>query len=97
MRVQTHAALGAYVSTVGAAVPTTVYTAVMSGPYKIPAIFAEVHAMFTNTVPTDAYRGAGRPEACFVLERLIDEAAVQTGMDRFALRPPDLQTKHDSP
>lgn len=97
VRVQTHAALGAYVSTVGAAVPTTVYTAVMSGPYKIPAIFAEVHAMFTNTVPTDAYRGAGRPEACFVLERLIEEAAVQTGMDRFELRRKNFIRKQDMP
>ena len=97
VRVKTHAALGAYVSTVGAAVPTTVYTAVMSGPYKIPAIFAEVHAMFTNTVPTDAYRGAGRPEACFVLERLIEEAAVQTGMDRFELRRKNFIARQDMP
>lgn len=86
VRVKTYAAVGAYISTVGAAVPTTVYTAVLSGPYKIPAVFAEVDAMFTNTVPTDAYRGAGRPEACFVLERLIEEAAIQTGIDRMELR-----------
>jgi len=86
LRVATLAAVGAYVSTVGAAVPTTVYTAVLSGPYRIPAIFAEVRATFTNTVPTDAYRGAGRPEACFVLERLVEEAARQTGIDRIELR-----------
>ena len=86
LRVSTIAAVGAYVSTVGAAVPTTVYTAVLSGPYRIPAIFAEVRATFTNTVPTDAYRGAGRPEACFVLERLVEEAARQTGIDRIELR-----------
>ncbi len=86
LRVSTLAAVGAYVSTVGAAVPTTVYTAVLSGPYRIPAIFAEVRATFTNTVPTDAYRGAGRPEACFVLERLVEEAARQTGIDRIELR-----------
>ncbi|MBL8384757.1 MAG: xanthine dehydrogenase family protein [Burkholderiales bacterium] len=86
LRVQTLAAVGAYVSTVGAAVPTTVYTAVLSGPYRIPAIFAEVRATFTNTVPTDAYRGAGRPEACFVLERLVEEAARRTGIDRMELR-----------
>ena len=86
LRVSTLAALGAYVSTVGAAVPTTVYTAVLSGPYRIPAIFAEVRAVFTNTVPTDAYRGAGRPEACFVLERLVEQAARETGIDRLALR-----------
>ncbi|MFN0161509.1 MAG: xanthine dehydrogenase family protein molybdopterin-binding subunit [Burkholderiales bacterium] len=86
LRVDTLAAVGAYVSTVGAAVPTTVYTAVLSGPYRIPAIHAEVRVIFTNTVPTDAYRGAGRPEACFVLERLIEEAAAQTGIDRIELR-----------
>ena len=97
VRVKTYAALGAYVSTVGAAVPTTVYTAVMSGPYKIPAIFAEVDAMFTNTVPTDAYRGAGRPEACFVLERLIEEAAIQTGIDRFDLRRKNFIRKSEMP
>ncbi|MFM8548086.1 MAG: xanthine dehydrogenase family protein molybdopterin-binding subunit, partial [Betaproteobacteria bacterium] len=86
VRVSTLAAVGAYVSTVGAAVPTTVYTAVLSGPYRIPAIHAEVRAMFTNTVPTDAYRGAGRPEACFVLERLVEEAARRLGFDRMELR-----------
>jgi len=86
LRVSTLAAIGAYVSTVGAAVPTTVYTAVLSGPYRIPAIHAEVRAMFTNTVPTDAYRGAGRPEACFVLERLVEAAARQLSIDRMDLR-----------
>ncbi|MDB5805586.1 MAG: carbon monoxide dehydrogenase [Betaproteobacteria bacterium] len=86
LRVDTLASMGAYVSSVGAAVPTTVYTALLSGPYRIPAIFADVRAVFTNTVPTDAYRGAGRPEACYVLERLVEEAARQTGIDRFDLR-----------
>jgi carbon-monoxide dehydrogenase large subunit len=86
LRVLTLAAAGAYVSTVGAAVPTTVYTAVLSGPYRIPAIHAEVRVIFTNTVPTDAYRGAGRPEACYVLERLVEEAAAVTGIDRVELR-----------
>ncbi|MBL8378889.1 MAG: xanthine dehydrogenase family protein molybdopterin-binding subunit [Burkholderiales bacterium] len=85
-RVSTLAAVGAYVSTVGAAVPTTVYTAVLSGPYRIPAIHAEVRALFTNTVPTDAYRGAGRPEACYVLERLVEEASARLGIDRLELR-----------
>jgi carbon-monoxide dehydrogenase large subunit len=86
LRVSTLAAVGAYVSTVGAAVPTSVYTGVLSGPYRIPAIFADVRVLFTNTVPTDAYRGAGRPEACFVLERLVEEAAQQLGIDRIELR-----------
>jgi aerobic carbon-monoxide dehydrogenase large subunit len=86
LRVTTLAALGAYVSTVGAAVPTSVYTGVLTGPYQIPAIFADVKALFTNTVPTDAYRGAGRPEACYVLESLVEAAAAQTGIDRVELR-----------
>jgi carbon-monoxide dehydrogenase large subunit len=86
LRVATLAAAGAQVSTVGAAVPTTVYTGVLSGPYRIPAIFVEVKVVFTNTVPTDAYRGAGRPEACYVLERLVEEAAAKLGFDRFELR-----------
>ncbi len=86
VRVSTLAAVGAYVSTVGAAVPTSVYTGVLSGPYRIPAIFADVRVLFTNTVPTDAYRGAGRPEACFVLERLVEEAAERLGVDRIELR-----------
>lgn len=86
LRVDTLAAVGAYVSTVGAAVPTTVYTGVLSGPYRIPAIYAQVRVMFTNTVPTDAYRGAGRPEACYVLERLVEEASTQLGIDRMELR-----------
>ncbi len=86
LRVNTLAAVGAYVSTVGAAVPTTVYTAVLSGPYRIPAIHAEVRVLFTNTIPTDAYRGAGRPEACYVLERLVEAASAQLGIDRMELR-----------
>jgi carbon-monoxide dehydrogenase large subunit len=86
VRVATLAAVGAQVSTVGAAVPTTVYTGVLSGPYRIPAIFVDVNVLFTNTVPTDAYRGAGRPEACYVLERLVEAAAVKLGVDRMDLR-----------
>ena len=86
LRVSTLAAIGGYVSTVGAAVPTSVYTGVLSGPYKIPAIFVDVKALFTSTVPTDAYRGAGRPEACYVLERLVEAASAQTGIDRVELR-----------
>jgi carbon-monoxide dehydrogenase large subunit len=67
-------------------VPTSVYTGVLSGPYRIPAIFVDVKVLLTTTVPTDAYRGAGRPEACYVLERLVEEAAQRLGIDRFDLR-----------
>ena len=86
LKVSTLAGIGGYVSTVGAAVPTTVYTGVLSGPYRIPAIFVDVKVLFTTTVPTDAYRGAGRPEACYVLERLVEEAAQRLGIDRLDLR-----------
>lgn len=86
LQVETLAAVGGYVSTVGAAVPTSVYTGVLSGPYVIPAIFVDVKVLFTNTVPTDAYRGAGRPEACYVLERLCEAASRQLGIDRFEIR-----------
>src|SRR6185503_16445026 len=69
LRVKTRANVGAYVSSFGAAIPGPIYTALLAGLYKTPAVFAEVEGFFSNTVPTDAYRGAGRPEACYVLER----------------------------
>jgi carbon-monoxide dehydrogenase large subunit len=86
LRVETLANLGAYVSTVGAAIPSAIYTALLAGVYATPAIHASVTGVFTTTVPTDAYRGAGRPEACFVLERLADEAARALGIDRAEIR-----------
>ena len=86
LRVETVANLGAYVSTVGAAIPSAIYTALLAGVYATPAIHASVTGVFTTTVPTDAYRGAGRPEACFVLERLADEAARVLGVDRAEIR-----------
>ncbi|HET9043643.1 MAG TPA: xanthine dehydrogenase family protein molybdopterin-binding subunit [Burkholderiales bacterium] len=86
LRVETVANLGAYVSTVGAAIPSAIYTALLAGVYATPAIHASVTGVFTSTVPTDAYRGAGRPEACFVLERLADEAARLLGIDRAEIR-----------
>src|SRR4029077_11841290 len=75
LRVETFANLGAYVSTFGAAIPSAIYSALLAGVYRTPAIFVQCTGVFTNTVPTDAYRGAGRPEACYVLERLADQAA----------------------
>jgi carbon-monoxide dehydrogenase large subunit len=86
LRVETMANLGAYVSTVGAAIPSAIYSALLAGVYATPAIHVEVTGVFTSTLPTDAYRGAGRPEACFVLERLADEAARALGMDRAEIR-----------
>jgi carbon-monoxide dehydrogenase large subunit len=86
LRVDTVANIGAYVSTFGAGIPSAIYSALLAGVYRTPAIAVQSTGVFTNTVPTDAYRGAGRPEACYVLERLADEAARVLGMDRAELR-----------
>jgi len=86
LKVQTTADVGAYVSTFGAAIPGPIYSALLAGVYRTPAVFVEVSGIFSNTVPTDAYRGAGRPEACYVLERLADKAARELGIDRAEIR-----------
>ncbi len=86
LRVKTDANMGAYLSTFAPAVPTYLYGTLLAGCYKTPAIHAQVRALFTNTVPVDAYRGAGRPEAAFILERLADLAALELGMDRVEIR-----------
>ncbi|MBI3373656.1 MAG: xanthine dehydrogenase family protein [Betaproteobacteria bacterium] len=86
LRVETVANLGAYVSTVGAAIPSAIYSGLLAGVYRTPAIAVDITLAFTNTIPTDAYRGAGRPEACFVLERLAERAARETGIDRLDIR-----------
>jgi len=86
LKVETLANLGAYISTFGAAIPSAIYSALLAGGYRTPAIFVEVTGVFTNTTPTDAFRGAGRPEACYVLERLADRAAERLGLDRAEIR-----------
>ena len=86
LRVSTLANMGAYLSTFAPCVPTYLYATLLAGVYKTPAIYCEVKAVFTNTVPVDAYRGAGRPEATFLLERLVDAVAHDTGIDRVELR-----------
>ncbi|MBN8925048.1 MAG: molybdopterin-dependent oxidoreductase, partial [Rhodospirillales bacterium] len=86
LRVATIANMGAYLSTFAPCVPTYLYATLLAGVYKTPAIYAEVKAVFTNTVPVDAYRGAGRPEATYLLERLVDVIAHDTGMDRVEIR-----------
>jgi len=70
LAVHTIADLGAYVSSFGAAIAGPIYSALLAGVYRTPQVFVEVTGVFSNSVPTDAYRGAGRPEACYVLERL---------------------------
>ncbi|WP_431268993.1 xanthine dehydrogenase family protein molybdopterin-binding subunit [Dankookia sp. P2] len=86
LHVRTLANMGAYLSTFATSVPTYLYATLLSGVYTTPTVYAEVKAVFTNTVPVDAYRGAGRPEATFLLERLVDVAARETGIDRIEIR-----------
>ncbi|HXP30461.1 MAG TPA: xanthine dehydrogenase family protein molybdopterin-binding subunit [Stellaceae bacterium] len=86
LRVATLANLGGYLSTFGPAVPTWLYGTLLAGTYTTPAIYVEVKGVFTNTVPVDAYRGAGRPEASYVVERLVETAARELKLDRAELR-----------
>jgi len=86
LRVRTVANMGAYLSTFGPNIPTNLYAPLLAGVYTTPAIYCEVKAVFTHTLPVDAYRGAGRPEATFVLERLVDVAAMDLGMDKAEIR-----------
>ncbi len=81
LRASTKANLGAYLSTFASSVPTYLYAPLLSGQYDIPAIYCEVDGVYTTTTPVDAYRGAGRPEATFVVERLIEVAARETSRD----------------
>ena len=86
LRVSTKANMGAYLSTFAPCVPTYLYATLLAGVYTTPVIYAEVKAVFTHTVPVDAYRGAGRPEATYLLERLVEKAARETGIDRVEIR-----------
>ncbi len=90
LRVRTLANMGAYLSTFAPAIATYLHGTLLSGPYVIPAIYAGVKAIFTNTVPVDAVRGAGRPEATYILERLVDKAARELGIDRVEIRRKNL-------
>ncbi len=86
LHVRTTAAMGAYLHTFSAAVPTYLYGTLLAGQYTTPAIYVEVDAVFTNTAPVDAYRGAGRPEATYLLERIVECAARDLGKDPAELR-----------
>ena len=101
LRVTTKASMGAYLSTFGPLIPSYLYATLLAGQYTTPAIHCHVTAVFTNTTPTDALRGAGRPEATFLVERLVDCAARETGIDRVELRrrnliPPDAFSLSDA-
>src|SRR5205085_7302898 len=86
LKVSTIANMGAYLSTFATCIPTYLYGTLMADNYTTPGIYVETKAVFTNTVPVDAYRGAGRPEATFLLERIVDLAADELGIDPTELR-----------
>ncbi len=86
VRTDTLANMGAYLSTFATCTPTYLHGTLMAGPYATPHVYVNVRAVFTNTVPVDAYRGAGRPEATFQLERVIDMAAHEMGIDPIEIR-----------
>ncbi|MER9295717.1 xanthine dehydrogenase family protein molybdopterin-binding subunit [Mesorhizobium sp. M0621] len=99
LKVETKANLGAYMSLFSSATPTYLYATLLSGQYNIPAIHANVKAIYTNTAPVDAYRGAGRPEATFVMERMMETAARQFGVSPAELRRKNFVTSfpHQTP
>ena len=99
MRVQTIANMGAYLSTFASSIPTYLYATLLSGQYNIPQIYCEVDAVYTNTAPVDAYRGAGRPEATYVVERLVETAARELKIDPAEFRRRNFITQfpHQTP
>ena len=86
LRVHTTANMGAYLSTFASCIPTILYATLLAGQYTTPAIYCEVTAAFTNTAPVDAYRGAGRPEATYVVERIAHQAGVEMGIAQDEIR-----------
>ena len=82
LKVETYANMGAYLSTFASSVPTYLYATLLAGVYKTPVIYANVKAIFTNTVPVDAYRGAGRPEASYLLERIVDKHGAKLDLSK---------------
>jgi carbon-monoxide dehydrogenase large subunit len=99
LKAHTIANIGAYMSTFSSSVPTYLYGLLLSGQYDIPAIYGEVDAVYTNTTPVDAVRGAGRPEAAFLVERLMETAARELGEDPAELRRKNFVRKfpHQTP
>ena len=86
LRVRTKANMGAYLSTFASCVPTYLYATLLAGQYRTPTIHAEVKAYYTNTAPVDAYRGAGRPEATYLIETLVEECGREMGLDPAEIR-----------
>ncbi len=97
LRADTMANMGAYLSTFAPCVPTYLHATLLAGQYATPAIFCRMRAVFTNTVAVDAYRGAGRPEATYIVERLVEKAARDTGRDPAELRRLNFIRPHQFP
>lgn len=99
LRVHTDANLGAYLSTFSTCVPTILYATLLAGQYTTPLVYVEVDAWFTNTAPVDAYRGAGRPEATYLLERIVSRAAFELGLPQDEIRRRNFITQfpHQTP
>ncbi|MBC8075594.1 MAG: molybdopterin-dependent oxidoreductase, partial [Chloroflexales bacterium] len=97
LRVNTHANLGAYLSSIAPGVATTLYGRIVTGVYKIPAAYCHVTGVYTNTAMVDAYRGAGRPEASYLIERMVDRFAAEIGMDPVEVRRKNFIQPEDFP
>ena len=97
LMVNTYANMGAYISDFGVFIPTYAGTAMLTGCYKIPNAYANVKGVFTNTNPVDAYRGAGRPEAAYLIERLMDKSARELNISPLEIRKINLIDKKDMP
>jgi len=92
LRTETLANVGAYLSNFSTATPTFLHGTLMAGPYKTPLVYVNVKAVFTNTAPVDAYRGAGRPEATYSIERVVDMMCRELGLDPVEVRRKNLIT-----
>jgi len=97
LQVDTVAAIGAYASAFGPSIPGYFYAPLLAGMYRTPAIHARIRGVYTNTVPVDAYRGAGRPEATYVVERLIEAGARRMGIDVLEIRSRNFLAAGDYP
>ena len=97
IRTETLANVGAYLSNFSTATPTFLHGTLMAGPYKVPHVYVNVKTVFTNTAPVDAYRGAGRPEATYSIERVVDKMCRELGLDPFEVRRRNLLTPDQFP
>jgi carbon-monoxide dehydrogenase large subunit len=97
MRVLGTANMGGYLSQYAPFIPTLAGGRIFGGVYRIPTLFTNIKGYFSNSAPVDAYRGAGRPEAAYLMERLLDAAAAQTGIDRVEIRKRNLPAESELP